>query len=145
MNNKLVPYFFLLILLLAGCGGRSHKAGKNSSNQSPDTVKAVISFAEYEHNFGRVNGGEKVSCIFSFRNAGTADLVINSAITSCGCTVPKYDKKPIGPGKSGSLEVVFNTEGRSGIQSKTITVQSNASTPVVMLKITAEIVMNNNK
>jgi hypothetical protein len=145
MKHKLAPYFILLILLFAGCSGRNHKGGKVSDRQSADTGKAVISFTEYEHNFGKVKEGEKVGCIFSFRNTGTADLVINSATTSCGCTVPKYASKPIAPGNSGSLEVVFNTAGRGGIQSKTITVKSNASIPVVMLKITAEIITNNNK
>ena len=41
---------------------------------------------------------------------------------------------------SGNLEVVFDTSGRSGMQTKTITVKSNAQTPVVLLKITAEVV-----
>ena len=56
-------------------------------------------FREYEHNFGKVAEGEKVSYVFTFDNKGTADLVITSATTTCGCTVPKYDTKPIPPGK----------------------------------------------
>ena len=44
---------------------------------------------------------------------------------------------------SGNLEVVFDTSGRNGMQTKTITVKSNASIPVVLLKITAEVVTNN--
>jgi hypothetical protein len=54
--------------------------------------------------------------------------------------VPKYEAKPISPGANGNLEVVFDTSGRSGMQTKTITVKSNATTPVVLLKITAEVV-----
>lgn len=37
------------------------------------------------------------------------------------------------------IEVAFNTAGRSGIQTKTVTVRSNAGTPVVILKLTAEV------
>ncbi len=100
----------------------------------------VLVFKEYEHNFGKVAEGEKVVYVFTFRNRGTEDLVIISAITTCGCTVPKYDTKPIPPDKSGNLEVIFDTSGRNGMQTKTITVKSNASIPVVLLKITAEVV-----
>jgi hypothetical protein len=42
------------------------------------------------------------------------------------------------------VEVVFNTAGRNGIQTKTVTVRSNAGTPVVILKVTAEVLNNNN-
>ena len=139
-------YIMLALSLLAsaGCGNRNHRGKSAAVSQSPDTVKAVISFSEIEHNFGQVQEGEKVGCIFTFTNTGNADLVINSAITTCGCTVPKYDRRPIAPGKNGSLEVVFNTEGRNGIQSKTITVKSNADPPVIILKITAEVMNNSN-
>jgi len=96
-------------------------------------------FKEYEHSFGKVEEGEKVGYIFRFENQGTGNLVIQNAITSCGCTVPKYDRKPISPGRSGNLEVIFDTSGRSGLQAKTITVKSNATVPVILLKITADV------
>ena len=78
--------------------------------------------------------------IFAFENKGPGNLVIESASTSCGCTVPKYDRSPIPAGKGGNLEVVFDSNGRNGIQTKTISVQSNSKTEVVILKITAEVV-----
>jgi hypothetical protein len=87
--------------------------------------------------------GEKISHTFIFDNKGTGNLIIASASTTCGCTVSKYNKKPIPPGANGNLEVVFDTSGREGMQTKTITVKSNASKPVVLLKITAEVVTDN--
>jgi len=39
--------------------------------------------------------------------------------------------------------VVFDTSGRNGMQTKTITVKSNASKPVVLIKITAEVITTN--
>ncbi|MDQ1296675.1 MAG: hypothetical protein QG576_241 [Bacteroidota bacterium] len=144
MKNKFLQNLFILSLVMSGCRGNIHKDGTAVKFQAADTGKAVIEFTEYEHNFGKVKEGEKVACIFSFRNAGTGDLVISRATTSCGCTVPKYDTKPISPGKAGSLEVVFDTSGRNGIQTKTISVQSNATIPMVILKITTEVVNSNN-
>jgi Protein of unknown function (DUF1573) len=135
-------YFIVLVVLFAGCSG---KTGKRSDNTvSSDTGKAVISFKEYEHSFGKVNEGEKVGYIFIFNNTGTSDLIILAATTTCGCTVPEYDRKPVTPGATGKLEVVFDTSGRNGIQSKIITVRSNAVNPVVLLKITAEVINSNN-
>jgi len=134
----------ILSLVITGCGRSAHKEGPADISQSADTGKAIIEFTEYEHNFGKVKEGEKVACIFSFRNTGTRVLVISRATTSCGCTVPKYDTKPITPGNTGSLEVVFDTSGRNGVQTKTISVNSNATNPLVMLKITTEVINSNN-
>lgn len=129
----------LSFLLIAGCGSGSGNVNMVSDHSLSDTGKAIIIFKEYEHSFGKVEEGEKVACVFRFENQGTANLVIQNAITSCGCTVPKYDRKPIPPGKGGNLEVVFDTSGRNGLQTKTITVKSNATASVILLKITADV------
>ena len=144
MKDKFLQNLLILTLVVTGCRGNIHKNGTAVNSQSSDTGKAVIEFTEYEHNFGKVKEGEKVACIFTFRNTGTGDLVISRATTSCGCTVPKYETKPVSPGKTGSLEVVFDTSGRNGIQTKTISVQSNATIPMVILKITTEVINSNN-
>lgn len=141
MNKWLLSGLVLIAVLLAACSGRTSQSAENSSVS--DTGKAVITFTEYEHQFGKVKEGEKIGCIFKFENTGTSDLVIIAATTTCGCTVPEYDRKPVSPGEKGKMKVVFDTSGRNGIQSKIITVRSNATTPVVMLKITADIITSN--
>jgi hypothetical protein len=138
MKIHLHIIFVVLVAFLFSCSGR--KGQGSETGTSSDTGKAVIAFREYEHLFGQVTEGEKAGCIFTFENRGTSDLVILSATTTCGCTVPEYDRKPVSPGETGKMEVVFDTSGRNGIQSKIITVRSNASVPVVMLKITAEVI-----
>ncbi len=143
MKYRIIPLVLVLILVGVSCGNRNQK-GLRTDGQASDTGKASITFTSYEHDFGKVSQGEKVSTIFTFTNTGTSPLVINSATTSCGCTVSKYDRKPIIPGGTGNMEVVFNTEGRNGLQTKTITVNSNARQPVVLLRITAEVINNNN-
>jgi hypothetical protein len=130
----ILPSLVLMHILLSRCGN----SGNNSTGISQaDTGTAKIVFREYEHNFGKVSEGEKIAYVFKFENQGTSDLVIASATTSCGCTVPEYDTRPVPPGGSGNLEVVFDTSGRSGMQTKTIAVKSNAKPSVVILKITA--------
>lgn len=138
MKKIIICISIISSVLFSFCGNATDR-GTAGNVQVSDTGSAQIVFNEYEHHFGKVKEGEKISYTFTFENKGTADLVISSAKTTCGCTVPKFDKKPIHPGKKGNLEVVFDTSGRSGMQTKTITVSSNASKPVILLKITAEV------
>jgi len=140
----------ILLFIVSGTLAASCKTGADRINEEAcmadmEQGKAEISFSEYEHNFGKVTQGEKIGCVFNFRNTGTGNLVIASASTSCGCTVPRYDARPIPPGDAGTLEVIFDTSGRNGLQTKTISVKTNAVTPVTVLKITAEILKTNNK
>jgi len=144
MKKILVLFFGITALISFSCGGGSGNGTGDSSVNTGSGSKAGIIFKEYEHSFGKVSEGEKAAYVFAFGNNGTSDLVITSVSTTCGCTVPKYDTNPISPGKSGNLEVIFDTSGRSGMQTKTITVKSNASKPVVILKITAEVTDNIN-
>lgn len=127
----------LAAMLFASCGRGS--SGESKNMPSDTTGVAVITFTMLEHNFGAVKAGERVGCIFPFTNTGDADLVLTSATASCGCTVPKYSKKPVAPGDAGTVDVVFDTSGRDGIQTKTVVVQSNAENNLVILRIIAEV------
>ena len=127
----------LASVLLASCGRGS--SGERRNMPSDTTGTAVITFPSMEHNFGTVKEGEKVGHIFQFTNTGDADLVLTSVIATCGCTVSKYNKKPVSPGESGTIEVIFDTSGRNGVQTKTVVVQSNAENKLVILRIIAEV------
>jgi hypothetical protein len=140
MKRFIFIYLILIAVLASSCGNRTRKDTSNSGIQTADTGTVIISFLEYEHDFGKVAEGEKVSYNFGFTNEGTGSLLILSANTSCGCTVPKYNTNPIPPQGKGNLEVVFDTSGRNGMQTKIITVRSNAVKKEVLLKITAEVI-----
>lgn len=146
--KELKKILFILIAVLTAIFGyecNNNPAGRvKPSNQIVPTDTAVISFREYEHDFGIIAEGEKVACIFTFGNTGKGPLVISSVTSSCGCTVPKYDTKPIIPGGTGIVEVVFDSSGRNGRQTKTITVMSNASKSIVLLKISGEVISSTN-
>lgn len=139
-TEGILSFIFLIIFLTACKSGQGIRTEDKSGIPTQGEV-AEISFGEYEHDFGKITEGEKVAHIFSFENKGPGNLVIISASTSCGCTVTKYDRTPIPPGKGGSLEVVFDSNRRNGVQTKTISVRSNSKTQVVILKITAEVII----
>ena len=135
----------ILAVVIASCSGSAGRNRSIAASQLSDSSRADLVFREYTHDFGKVIEGEKIGYIFSFENKGKGNLVISSATASCGCTVPKYDSKPVPPGEGGNLEVVFDTSGSNGKQTKTVTVASNASKPVILLQITAEVVSASDK
>ncbi len=99
-----------------------------------------ITFAETHFDMGQIPQGNTVSKIFSFENTGGSALVLSSVTGSCGCTVGKeWPKHPITPGGKGSIEVVFDSEGRSGRQENHVTVVSNATPPSTVLSISGEV------
>jgi len=96
---------------------------------------AIIEFDTKDYDFGTVNEGEVVEGIFKITNKGKTDLIITDASASCGCTVPEWPKDPIKPGDSGELKFSFDSKGRTGKQSKSITLQTNTAAVTEMLRI----------
>ena len=99
----------------------------------------VLTFEKKEFDFGTINQGDKVHTDFIFTNTGDADLLITSAVGSCGCTIPEYPKEPIKPGQSSKMKVSFNSEGKTGQQIKTVTVTSNTASGKETISIKASI------
>jgi hypothetical protein len=107
------------------------------------SVKGEIRFERTEHDLGTIQQGETVGYNFSFTNTGDGPLVILDAEASCGCTVPRFSREPVLPGGKGTVEVRFDSEGRVGKQTKTVTIQTDSKTPVVKLTIHADIIDSN--
>lgn len=129
------PIFYLsisLTFLFTGC--RPNDPEQISSDLVSNPMSAsgtdksklpIVSFKETTFNFGTIKQGEKVTHVYHFVNSGKSDLIISNASASCGCTIPDYPKSPIEPGKEGVINVVFNSEHKSGPQHKTITIVAN--------------------
>ncbi|MCS7188167.1 MAG: DUF1573 domain-containing protein [Bacteroidia bacterium] len=119
---------------------------KDTSSQaatSPAEPPAKIRFDKMEHNFGKIREGEKVSYRFKVTNPGTVPLRITDVKPSCGCTAPAWTKEPIPPGGEGFVEVIFDSQGRSGEQIKTVTVFANTDPPSHMLRFRGEVIPAN--
>lgn len=130
---------FLMGLTACGFTGRTKDDGLFGES-SETLMKTTVKFLSTEHDFGLVKEGEKVVHVYEVLNTGDAGLLLQSVTPSCGCTMPKYDKKPIRPGKKGSIEVVFDTTGRPGMQRKTIIVVTNTEPPNTVLSFTCEVI-----
>jgi hypothetical protein len=136
---------FIVTISLLGCKKNNNlpsdivKNPASLENKKVNTQTAIINFENTEHDFGDIMEGEKVSYSFKFTNVGKNDLVITSVSSTCGCTVTDFPKDPIKPGENGTIEVNFNSSGRSGKQVKVITVATNANPSEVQLTIKANV------
>ena len=100
---------------------------------------AKIEFESQTIDYGTIEKGSDGVRVFKFKNTGNAPLIISNVKSSCGCTVPKKPTAPIMPGKSGEIEVKYDTNRVNPIR-KTITVTSNAETQTVALKIKGTVI-----
>lgn len=113
------------------------KSAEGNANSDLPEIK----FEEETYDFGRISQGEKVTHAFKFKNTGNANLIISSANGSCGCTVPEYPKKPILPGEEAVVNVVFSSEGKSGMVEKTVTMVTNCEPSTKIIYIKANIIV----
>lgn len=95
---------------------------------APKYDGAHIVFDKIEHDFGNIDHKlPKVECRFEFTNDGTKPLVITKALTSCSCTKVSYDKKPVPPGGTGVVTVVYEVNKKdAGVFYRVIEIYSNS-------------------
>jgi hypothetical protein len=107
------------------------------AEEKPEGPLPIAEFERTDHDFGTVNEGQKVTYTYKIKNNGEAPLIIQNAAPSCGCTVPDWSKEPIPVGGSGFVKAEFDTNGKTGIQNKTITVTANTWPKVTTLRFKA--------
>ncbi len=97
---------------------------------SNDTEKsAAITWNQQTYDFGAIEKGIPVSAEFVLTNESELPISIETAKTSCGCTLADYAKEPIMPGESTTIMATYNAK-REGAFSKTVTVvTSNQDQP----------------
>ena len=73
---------------------------------------------------------------FYFTNVSATNIIISSAVASCGCTVPKLPQLPWtnAPGALGEIPVTMQLAGKNGVVFKTITVNTDRGQKVLTVK-----------
>lgn len=104
-------------------------------------VPPKVSTQQMEYDFGQVPRGDHVKYNFVVTNVGGDLLEINDVRASCGCTAAKPEKDKLAPGESTNIKVDFNSAGRSGKQTKIITVKTNdPDKPEIRFTLTGSVV-----
>src|SRR5579872_6138158 len=121
----------LLVTLFAACSGGDQKSpalasGAASTQAMADTARfTTIQWLDSSKDYGKIPEGQKLDVSFRFRNTGSTPLVIGRVQPSCGCTVAEQPREPVAPGAEGQIRASFNSEGRTGINHKTLLVTAN--------------------
>ena len=126
--KKIIPTFLLLALF----------ASFATAQSGP-----VMTFEKSEIDYGNIALGADGVRIFKFKNTGTEPLVVKNARGSCGCTVPKWPNEAIPVGKTGIIEVKYDTN-RAGQFTKAVYVETNEVSPVHTIIIKGTVVEKNN-
>ncbi len=108
-----------------------------AAEEKPEGPLPVMVFEKTDHDFGTINEGQKVTYTYKIKNTGQAPLIIQNAQPSCGCTVPTWSKEPIPVGGTGSVTAEFDTNGKQGVNNKTITVTANTWPKTTTLRFKA--------
>jgi Protein of unknown function (DUF1573) len=147
-------YFLFLVMPIIFSSCDVKRKDKISDDSKTDSLKGVqkkqletdamnntttVQIIDSSYNFGTITEGEKVEFNYRFKNTGTNPLVIFEAHASCGCTVPEKPEKPVLPGETGFIKVVFNSSGKKGHNEKDVNVSSNANPAFPALKLTGEV------
>lgn len=97
-----------------------------SADKPTDTVNVPkIQLEESMYDFGEITEGGHVKHSFKFKNTGNTPLIITDVQTTCGCTVPDWNRNPIQPNATDEIKVQFNSEGKEGKMDKPITIIAN--------------------
>lgn len=134
MNFKKLFYNSCLLLTLSTVAFAQDEKVAPAADNSNNPNAPEITFESEVHDFGTIPYASAATFDFKFTNTGKEPLIISGARGSCGCTVPKWSKEPILKGQTGNINVSYDTK-RVGPFTKTVTVNSNAKTPVKVITI----------
>jgi len=142
MKKLTVLSFALLAVVFISCKDNASSKIKTANLESAKERDAkismgspIIEFDQKVYDFGTLTEGEIFDGVFKVTNTGKTDLIITEVKPSCGCTTPDWTKDAIKPGESGEIKFSFNSNGRVGVQNKSITIKSNAERVTEVIRI----------
>jgi hypothetical protein len=130
-NRLKQPFFFLLM------SGTSNKVQVENYWQASDNTTGIdaktfvktfrdamplMVFDSFQIDAGNLPEGPPHLYSFRFKNESKLPLSIRQCQSSCGCVIANWPKEPIAPGHEGIIAVKYNTQGRPGHSTKTVTV-----------------------
>ena len=75
---------------------------------SAQTGLEMMKFEVETYDLGPIKKGEKREFSYTFTNVGKEDIQID-LVSGCDCTTLDWTRLPIKPGRTGTIEVIFDT------------------------------------
>lgn len=111
------------------------------------TARAELKWDQTTLELNPSVGAKQAVGQFKYKNVGDRVVRITSVKTSCGCTTTALKKNDVAPGESGEITATFTIGNRTGLQQKTVNVETDDpqnKTMVLLLKanITQALALN---
>lgn len=116
-------YILLLAALVVPLLTNAQEAAPTEA--APAVKGPTLQVDQPEFDFGSADSQATVEHTYILKNTGDTTLEISSVRPACGCTVAELTEKMIPPGGESRLTAKLSLRGRSGRQSKSITINSN--------------------
>jgi hypothetical protein len=104
--------------------------GKPAEQQPLTTIEAE----QTEIVIKDLQTGKTSEAVFRLKNTGGNPLAVIMVESSCGCTVPEWEKEPVAAGKTTEIKVKIRPEKREFFH-KTVTVHCNTEGGRIVLNI----------
>lgn len=134
--TTVIEYLLSGVLLLAA---QTRPVGINPTATAQGqsvVVDKTLTFENKVHDFGMISESDGLqTCIFKYRNNSNAAIVIQKVIVSCACTQVEWSEKPIKPGESGEIKVLFSNRIGTGNFDKSISVSVSSSSYQTILRV----------
>lgn len=84
-----------------------------------------LQFETLAKDYGSIVEGDSIVIAFPFKNTTNKTINIRNISVSCGCTSLEDNPKEVPPGGTAEIRVKYNSTGRAGLQTKTVTVATD--------------------
>src|SRR6266478_8465804 len=104
------------------------------------TARAELKWEQTQIDLHPAIGDKQAVGHFKYENVGKTPVHFKSVHASCGCTTAPTQKDQVAPGEKGEITATFNIGDRTGLQVKTVTVETDdAKAPQTVLTFKATI------
>ena len=102
--------------------------------ETDKTPQTTVSIPSTEISMGDFPWQEEQTAVFTLKNTGDKPLVIQDAVTSCGCLHVSFTQQPVLPGNEAEVHATYKADN-PGYFNKSITVYTNAGDAPMKLRV----------
>lgn len=132
-KREIMKYLLFTLALILGVGVSAQETTEVKKEKKEKVAKKQkgLTFTQIEIVREDIPYGSDETFSFDFKNDSKTPAIIQGVQTSCGCTTAKKPEEPIQKGKKSQISVKYDTK-RVGAFTKTITITSNVSEPIIL-------------
>ena len=103
-------------------------------------AEAQLRFDRTTHDFGTIpEAAGKVECTFRATNESNQPVIILDVVTTCGCTVPTFSRKPLRQGETAEIWVSYDPYNRPGTIDRKLHVYDASRNRLAVLTLTGQV------